>query len=69
MADGYQLLHELGAVSERGEITELGQPLSRIPVDPKVGRMLLAGEQFGCLREMLILASALSIQDPRERFV
>ena len=67
VADGYQLLHELGAVSERGEITELGQSLSRIPVDPKVGRMLLAGEQFGCLREMLILASALSIQDPRER--
>ena len=67
VADGYQLLHELGAVSERGEITELGQSLSRIPVDPKVGRMLLAGEQFGCLREMLIIASVLSIQDPRER--
>ena len=67
VADGYQLLHELGAVTERNDITPLGVSLARIPVDPKIGRMMLAGEAHQCLREMLILAAALSIQDPRER--
>lgn len=67
IADGYDMLHELGAVTEQGELTPLGKELARIPVDPKIGRMLLAARDFHCLREMLILVSALSIQDPRER--
>lgn len=65
--DGYQLLQELGAVTAQREITELGKQLARLPLDPRVGRMLLAAKREGCLREILIIASALSIQDPRER--
>ncbi|KZE34900.1 ATP-dependent RNA helicase HrpA [Crenobacter luteus] len=67
IADGYQVLLELGAVTERNELTPIGRELARIPVDPKIGRMLLAAREQHCVREMLILASALSIQDPRER--
>ncbi len=67
IADGYQVLTELGAVNEDGELTPIGQELARIPVDPKIGRMLLAARDFDCVNEMLILASALSVQDPRER--
>ena len=67
VADGYQVLFEVGAVDEGNQITELGRKLARIPVDPKIGRMLLAAQDNGCLRETLILAAALSIQDPRER--
>ncbi|WP_374348774.1 DUF3418 domain-containing protein [Chitinimonas sp.] len=60
-------MHELGAVNEQGQLTRLGTELARLPIDPKIGRMLLAGRDEGCLDEMLIIASALSIQDPRER--
>ena len=67
IADGYLLLQELGAVDANREITELGKQLARLPLDPRVGRMILAAKQEGVLREMLIIASALSIQDPRER--
>ncbi|MDN0085000.1 ATP-dependent RNA helicase HrpA [Crenobacter sp. SG2305] len=67
IADGYQILQELGAVTERNELTDIGKELARIPVDPKVGRMLLAAREHHCVHEMLILVSALSIQDPRER--
>ncbi|WP_043634679.1 ATP-dependent RNA helicase HrpA [Chromobacterium haemolyticum] len=67
IADGYQVLTELGAVDDRGELTSVGKELARIPVDPKVGRLLLAGRDFGCVREVLIIAAALSVQDPRER--
>ncbi|MDK2125982.1 ATP-dependent RNA helicase HrpA [Parachitinimonas caeni] len=67
VADGYQLLHELGAVDEQGALTSLGRELARLPIDPRIGRMLIAGRDEGCLKEMLILASGLSIQDPRER--
>ena len=67
VADGYQVLHELGAVDDAGELTATGKELARIPVDPRVGRMLLAGRDFDCVREVLIIASGLSIQDPRER--
>ncbi|MBV8465086.1 MAG: DUF3418 domain-containing protein, partial [Burkholderiales bacterium] len=67
IADGYALLHELGAVDTQGQLTRMGQELARLPVDPKIGRMLLAGRDEGCLEAMLVLASALSIQDPRER--
>lgn len=65
--DGYKLLYELQAVDERRQVTDLGRRLARLPVDPRLGRMILAGQQQSCLREVLILASALAIQDPRER--
>ncbi|MGB0624897.1 MAG: DUF3418 domain-containing protein, partial [Luminiphilus sp.] len=65
--DGYRLLEELGAVSARGKLTALGQRLARLPVDPRLGRMLLAANEQGCLAEVLVIVSAMSIQDPRER--
>lgn len=65
--DGYRLLEELGAVSARGKLTALGQRLARLPVDPRLGRMLLAAHEGGCLAEVLVIVSAMSIQDPRER--
>ena len=65
--DGYRLLKELGAVSSRGKLTALGQRLARLPVDPRLGRMLLAANELGCLAEVLVIVSAMSIQDPRER--
>ncbi len=67
VADGYQLLQELGAVTERRDITPLGKQMARLPLDPRVGRMILAAKKEGCVREILIIASVLSIQDPRER--
>ena len=67
IADGYQLLQELGAVDEALELTELGRQLARLPMDPRVGRMILAGRDHQCLGEMLIIAAALSVQDPRDR--
>ena len=67
IADGYQLLQELGAVDVKRQIMPLGLQLAKLPLDPKVGRMLLAAKQEICLQEILIIASALSIQDPRER--
>ncbi len=67
ITDGYQLLQELGAVDANRKITDLGLQLAKLPLDPKVGRMLLAGKKENCLAEILIIASALSIQDPRER--
>ncbi len=65
--DGYQLLQELGAVNARREITELGKQLARLPLDPRVARMIMAAKKENCLREILIIAAALAIQDPRER--
>lgn len=65
--DGYKLLHELRAVDERNNITSMGKEIAHLPVDPKIGRMLIAAKQFSCLRELLIIGSALSVQDPRER--
>ncbi|HJV07895.1 MAG TPA: ATP-dependent RNA helicase HrpA [Chromobacteriaceae bacterium] len=67
IADGYQVLTELGAVDDKSELTAIGKELARLPVDPKIGRMLLAGREYQCVREVLIIAAALSIQDPRER--
>jgi len=67
ISDGYQLLAELGAVDDMRRLTPIGNELARLPVDPKVGRMLLAARDHHCLKEMLIIASALSVQDPRER--
>jgi len=67
IADGYALLHELGAVDERNELTPVGRALAKLPVDPRVARMLLAAHELDCLREVAVIASALSTQDPRER--
>jgi len=67
IADGYQLLSELNAVDEKREVTALGRDLAHLPVDPRVGRILLAAREQHCLHETLIIASALSVQDPRER--
>jgi len=67
VADGYQLLAELNAVDERNELTPIGQELAHLPLDPRLARMLLAAREQQCLREVLIIASALSVQDPRER--
>ncbi len=65
--DGYRLLHELGALDEHNQLTPLGQQLARLPLDPRIGRMILEAGKQGCLSEVLVIASALSIQDPRER--
>jgi ATP-dependent helicase HrpA len=67
IADGYQLLNELGAVDDDNELTPLGRELGRLPLDPRVGRMILAARDQQALREVLIIASALSVQDPRDR--
>jgi ATP-dependent helicase HrpA len=65
--DGVQLLRELGAFDGDGTITDLGRRLAKLPLDPRVGRMILAADAEGCVREVLVLAAALSIPDPRER--
>ncbi|MBU2478658.1 MAG: ATP-dependent RNA helicase HrpA, partial [Gammaproteobacteria bacterium] len=65
--DGFKLLHELGAVDESDRLTDLGRQLARLPVDVRIGRMVLAGRDEHCLREILVIASALSVPDPRER--
>ncbi|ONC38827.1 ATP-dependent helicase [Burkholderia pseudomallei] len=67
IADGYQLLNELGAVDDDNTLTPLGRELARLPLDPRVGRMILAARDQQALREVLVIASALSVQDPRER--
>ena len=64
---GYALLHELGAIDEAGVLTDLGRELAHLPVDPTVGRMILQARTEKALREVLVIAAALSIQDPRER--
>jgi len=67
IADGYQLLNELGAVDDNNQLTPTGRELARLPLDPRIGRMILAAREQGALKEMLIIASALSVQDPRDR--
>jgi len=83
VADGYHLLQELGAIalrsssdeSDTGEgarrgafaLTAVGRELARLPVDPRIGRMILAAREHDCLAEMLVIAAALSVQDPRDR--
>jgi ATP-dependent helicase HrpA len=96
IADGYQLLAELGAIDDLSpppttslrdvpppeggpkllgrpgefrskELTPVGQELAKLPLDPKIGRMILAARQEDCLKEMLVIAAALSVQDPRDR--
>lgn len=65
--DGYKTLFELGALDQHRELTDLGRRLARLPVDPRIGRMILAADQQRCLQEVLIIAAVLEIQDPRER--
>ncbi|BEP92139.1 ATP-dependent RNA helicase HrpA [Acidovorax sp. A79] len=67
IADGYQLLGELGAVDEANELTPMGVELSRLPLDPRVGRMILEARDRKALDEVLVIASALSVQDVRDR--
>ncbi len=67
IADGYQLLQELGALDEQNHLTPVGRSLARLPVDPRVARMIFAAHEQQCLTEILVIASALSIQDPRDR--
>ena len=67
IADGYQLLQELNAIDDKRQLTPLGHELAKLPLDPKVARLLLAGRQYHCLNEILIIASALALQDPRDR--
>jgi len=67
ITDGYALLAELGAVDEENQLTALGRELARLPLDPRVARMLVAARTEGCLEQMLVIAAALSVQDPRER--
>ena len=65
--DGFKTLQELQAVDSHRRLTQLGRQLSRLPVDPRVGRMLLAADRENCLAATLIIASGLEIQDPRQR--
>jgi ATP-dependent helicase HrpA len=67
ITDGYQLLAQLNAINEARQLTSLGRELAKFPLDPKIARLLLAGRQYHCLQEILIIASALSLQDPRDR--
>lgn len=67
IADGYQLLAELGAVDEANALTEVGRELSKLPLDPRVGRMILEARRRDALTEILIIASAFSVQDVRDR--
>jgi ATP-dependent helicase HrpA len=68
IADGYQLLAELGAIDEATkDLTQIGFELAKLPLDPKIGRMILAAREHNCLREVLIIAAALGTQDPRDR--
>ncbi|MCP2179625.1 ATP-dependent helicase HrpA [Prauserella alba] len=65
---GVQLLQELGALdTAKGRLTPIGKRLAQLPVDPRLGRMILEGAENGCVREVMIIAAGLSIQDPRER--
>ena len=65
--DGYETLFEIGAIDDANHLTDSGRLLARLPIDPRLGRMLLAAKEENCLEELLALAAALSIQDPRER--
>lgn len=65
--DGYKLLQELGAVDEKRHLTPLGKQMATLPIEPRIARMILAGAENNSLNEVLIIAAALSVQDPRER--
>ncbi|KTG29551.1 ATP-dependent RNA helicase HrpA [Idiomarina sp. WRN-38] len=65
--DGFRLLFELGAVNDKQQLSALGRKLAKLPIDPRLARMVLAGAERGSLRDVLIVVSALAIQDPRDR--
>lgn len=67
ISDGFNLLQELSAVNRESQLTPIGRQLARLPIDPRLGRMVLEGAKQGSLEEILIVAAALSVQDPRER--
>ena len=67
VADGYAILHELNAMDKAGNLTDIGKSLARLPVDPKLGRMLLEASRRNALKETLVIVSGLAIQDPRDR--
>jgi ATP-dependent helicase HrpA len=67
IADGYALLAELGAVDEEKNLTQTGREIARLPLDPRVARMLVAAREEGCIEQVRIIAAALSVRDPRER--
>ena len=67
IADGYQLLNELGAMDDANELTAMGNELAKLPLDPRVGRMIVEARERGALDEVLVIASALSVQDVRDR--
>ena len=67
ISDGFNLLQELSAVNRENQLTPLGRQLARLPIDPRLGRMLLEAAKLGSMAEVLIVASALSVQDVRER--
>jgi ATP-dependent helicase HrpA len=67
ISDGYQLLNELGAVDDDNALTPMGAELARLPLDPRVGRMILEARGRGALQEVLVIASALALQDVRDR--
>ncbi len=64
---GVQLLEELGALATASALTKVGRRLARLPIDPRLARMVLEAERRGCVREVIVIAAALSLQDPRER--
>ncbi len=65
--DGYKLLEELGAVDDKRRVTKLGRTMARLPLDPRLARMLVMAAEQGSLQETLVVIAGLSIQDPRER--
>ncbi len=65
--EGMKTLHEIGALGDGERLTPIGEQLGRMPVDPRVGRMLLAADENGVLPEVLVIAAAIEVQDPRER--
>ncbi|MEZ6242803.1 MAG: ATP-dependent RNA helicase HrpA, partial [Phycisphaerales bacterium] len=65
--DGYETLRELGAIDDAGELTPIGKEMARLPIDPRIARMVLAAREEDCLREVLVIATALATQDPRDR--
>ena len=67
ISDGYALLQELGALDDENRLTRVGDALARLPLDPRIGRMLVAARDLGCLKEVMVIAAGLSVQDPRER--
>jgi ATP-dependent helicase HrpA len=65
--DGYDTLRELGAIDENAALTETGKRMARLPVDPRIARMILAAQDLHCLHDVLVIAAAMSVQDPRVR--